>query len=216
MEIDSEVKAHLKKYSENKPSRGLPIELVSGKPFYPTNPSSEDVDIRDIAHSLSLINRYGGHTRKPYSVAQHSWYISHLVSNSSAIYGLMHDTPEYVLGDIVRPLKHDWPQYEGYENEVAKKICEKFNIFPSSWPMEILNHDIKICYTERRDLMNHTGETDWGSPIEPHSIKLRFWSWRKARRKFLLRFYELTGDGLLKRAFKVFRDEIGYILNKRF
>lgn len=52
--------------------RGDFICTYTGRKFYPLDPRPEDVCIEDIAHALALVNRFGGHTRVPYSVAQHS------------------------------------------------------------------------------------------------------------------------------------------------
>ena len=52
------------------------IETYSGKRFYILDPRPQDVDIVDIAHALSLLTRFTGHTREFYSVAQHSVLVS--------------------------------------------------------------------------------------------------------------------------------------------
>ena len=65
------VDKHMSKY-DDVGERGLNIRLYSGKPYFPFDPHVEDIDIVDIAHALSLTNRFGGHTKFPVSVAQHS------------------------------------------------------------------------------------------------------------------------------------------------
>ena len=52
------------------------IQTYSGKKFYPLDPRPEDIDIRDIAHALSLNCRFNGHCRCFYSVAEHSVGVS--------------------------------------------------------------------------------------------------------------------------------------------
>jgi hypothetical protein len=63
-----------------------------------------DVDIRDIAHALSLVNRFTGHTKYPYSVAQHSVMVSRMVQPEHAMWGLLQDAREAYLGYVARPL----------------------------------------------------------------------------------------------------------------
>lgn len=215
MTVEEQVKQHLLKYSESSGDRGLNMELVSGKPFYPEYPREEDIDIRDVAHSLSMITRYGGQVRKYYSVGQHSVIVSRLVHPDNALEGLMHDAPEYALGDIIRPIKYKFKEFNELEGRTWKIFAKKYGM-KEKIPNDVVTTDIRICYTERRDLMNHTGETDWGNEIEPHDFKIRAWGWRKSRRKFLSRFYQLNGYNLAERIFFVIRDEIGYLLNKRF
>jgi hypothetical protein len=84
------------------------ILTYTGKRFSLADPHPEQVDINDIAHALSLVNRWGGHTRMPYSVAAHSVMVADLVAKIApdlALAALLHDAPEAYLGDVCRPLK---------------------------------------------------------------------------------------------------------------
>lgn len=67
-----------------------------------------EADIRDVAHSLSRLCRFNGHTEVTYSVAQHSLLVASVVAQTHpdlAIVGLLHDAHEAYLGDISRPVK---------------------------------------------------------------------------------------------------------------
>ena len=57
------------------------IRTFTGRTFWPLDPKPEDLDIRDIAHALSLVCRFTGHTRSFYSVADHSLRVSYLAEN---------------------------------------------------------------------------------------------------------------------------------------
>jgi hypothetical protein len=91
-------------------------------------PHSADIDVRDIAHALSLTNRFGGHTNEPYSVAAHSCHVSRLVPQRWALHALLHDAAEAYLGDLVKPLKHLVSGFAALEMEVDGAIAERFGL----------------------------------------------------------------------------------------
>jgi hypothetical protein len=88
----------------------------TGKLINPLALRAEDVDIRDIAHGLALVNRFGGHTRFPLPVAQHAVHVSQVMFKLSkdidsfrsalAWIGLHHDDSDTYIGDMPRLLKH--------------------------------------------------------------------------------------------------------------
>ena len=77
---------------------------ASGLGFDPEDPKPEAIVIEDIAHALSNICRFGGHTGSFYSVAQHSVLVSLHTNAKFARAGLMHDASEAYIGDIIRPV----------------------------------------------------------------------------------------------------------------
>lgn len=124
------------------------IQTFTGKRVVPTNVGTDDVEIRDIAHSLSLINRFTGHTPKPYSVAQHSFLVSCLCPKEFRLWGLLHDAPEAYISDISRPLKLHFAASSGSwlkdtERRVMDSICLKYN----------LQRDEPKCVKEADDTM---------------------------------------------------------------
>ncbi len=81
-----------------------------GREFDFADPQVEDVHIRDIAHALATIPRFGGHPDERYSVGQHSLLVCDIVCGELkrpdlARAALLHDAAEAYTGDIVRPLK---------------------------------------------------------------------------------------------------------------
>jgi 5'-deoxynucleotidase YfbR-like HD superfamily hydrolase len=82
----------------------------SGVHFPIIDPGTEHIKLRDIAHALSLINRYGGHTKYRYSVGLHCLLGAEQMKKDghndlTILYFLLHDAPEAYYGDIPRPLK---------------------------------------------------------------------------------------------------------------
>jgi 5'-deoxynucleotidase YfbR-like HD superfamily hydrolase len=88
--------------------------MLSGRRLDLLEPSPLDVEIADIAHCLARVARWNGQTRGPhaFSVAQHSVLVERLVADLSPRMGrearlmaLLHDAPEYVVGDLISPFK---------------------------------------------------------------------------------------------------------------
>lgn len=95
------------------------------------NPTPDMMDINEIAHALSHICRFGGHSPEHYSVAQHSILVSYLAPMDLAFPALMHDAAEAYCNDITKPWKNFIGNpYVDKEKEFEKLICEKFGINP--------------------------------------------------------------------------------------
>ncbi len=83
--------------------------------------------IEDIAVSLSNICRFGGHTKKFYSVAQHSVLVMHLAPAELKKEALMHDASEAYLGDVINPLKNILGEvYENIESWFMEALAMQF------------------------------------------------------------------------------------------
>jgi len=166
------------------------IQTYTGKAFYPLSPKVEDVDILDIAHALSNICRFTGHTNCFYSVAEHSVLVSNSVSPEVALQGLLHDSSEAYLTDIARPIKPFLTNYQTYENKLLEIIFIRFGLnFPIS--SEVKEADNRILLNERNELMKPP-PMSWELNCEPLSnIRIYGLSPRVAENLFLSRFYEL-------------------------
>ena len=107
------------------------IITYTGKLFDPTNPNISDIDLKDIAHALSLRCRRNGHVTHFYAVAQHSisCYKEAKARNHSKhvqLACLLHDCSEAYLSDITRPIKPKLPQYLIMEDKLQNMIWQKF------------------------------------------------------------------------------------------
>ena len=89
--------------------------MLSGRRLDILNPSPLDIEIEDIAHGLARVSRWNGQTRgkHSFSVAQHSVMVERLVRVNAPkldqkwyLAALLHDAPEYVIGDMITPFKH--------------------------------------------------------------------------------------------------------------
>jgi hypothetical protein len=127
---------------------------ATGRQVFVTDPQPEDIVVADIAQALSRICRFGGHVRNFYSVAQHSVWVSERLPERLMRKGLLHDAPEAYLGDVVRPLKRELPDYVRLEALWWKAICERFQL-PEEGDAEVKAVDLRALMTERRDLTYH-------------------------------------------------------------
>ena len=161
------------------------IQTYTGKKFHPFAPRPEEICLEEIAHALSMICRYGGHTDKFYSVAQHSILMCNLgVGDRSWL--LMHDAAEAYIGDIVLPLKRCLPEMAILEEMILNVVAEKFGMTPISetnW-LDIHKSDIKIGATEKRDLLHV--DMDWDIELpEPYDYIIKPISQQEAKKEFL-------------------------------
>ena len=170
------------------------INVYSGQKYYPLDPRESEVDIVDIAHSLSLLCRYNGHIRKFYSVAEHCYLISQCVPSKYALEGLLHDASEAYTSDVPRPLKYatELSLFREIENLNTKVIYKKFNLsYPES--AIVKEYDARIVANEKNNLfknLNVDFRTDKYPEIE--GLKIKGWSPKTAKLKYLERFCELT------------------------
>lgn len=89
-----------------------------------------DFRLSDIAHALSNVCRFNGHTSRFYSVAQHSILVSEImrIKGADPFEGLMHDGTEAYLGDIASPFKAQLPDYREFEATLDRKLRNQFNL----------------------------------------------------------------------------------------
>ena len=165
------------------------IQTWTGKPFRPLNPDPGSIDIRDIAHALSLLCRFNGHCNEFYSVAQHSLIISRVVPPQHALWGLLHDAAEAYISDLPRPVKRQVPDFVAFEDRLLECIMQRYEL---PWPMppEVKRADDVLLATEQRDLMVPPPRP-WGLPAEPLPERIVPLSAPRAEAAFLARFDEL-------------------------
>lgn len=141
------------------------IQTYTGKQFWPLDPRPEHICIEDIAHALSNLCRYTGHTNKFYCVAQHSCFASHLVPSKFALWGLLHDAAEAYIGDMSRPLKGMLPEFKQIENKIMIAVCGKFGLFFPE-PPAVKQIDDALLATEMQTFMEKPPKP-WTLPEPP-------------------------------------------------
>jgi uncharacterized protein len=187
--------------------------MLSGRRLDLIDPSPLDVEIADIAHGLARVARWNGQTKGPeiFSVAQHSLLVEALFaacevppSGGARLAALLHDAPEYVIGDMISPFKAAiGGDYKRIEARLKRAILIRFGL-PAETPDE-LNRRIKIAdrtsaYLEATALAGFSiaearklfGEPDL--PIRDFAGYLQSMRPADAEARFLARFAELDAE----------------------
>jgi hypothetical protein len=169
-------------------------QTYTGKQFFPMDPRPEEVFIVDVAHALSQICRFGGHTSKLYSVGQHSVLVARKVLEvdpENAFTALLHDAQEAYIGDMVNPLKKSQAEYREVEQRLWEVIAEKWDL-PFELPQSVMEADLRMCATEARSLLRWPPPADWSlSHVEPYPDTIIPWEPPAAELEFLRMFHIL-------------------------
>jgi uncharacterized protein len=114
--------------------------MLSGRRLDLLDPSPLDIEIEDIAHGLARVARWNGQTRgdHAFSVAQHCVLVERLfahanpfASKAQRLSALLHDAPEYVVGDMISPFKAALGvDYKAFENRLLGAIHVRFGLAP--------------------------------------------------------------------------------------
>ena len=122
----------------------------TGRIVFLFRPMPEDYSsIDEIAHQLARINRYAGayEGRESYSVAQHSVNVALLCPPHLALNGLLHDTSEIHLSDIIAPFKHHLADYQAVEELHEEAIATTWRLAPDP-DHEVKKADRNLLYWE--------------------------------------------------------------------
>lgn len=120
--------------------------MLSGRRLDLLDPTPVDIEIEDIAHGLAFVARWNGQTRGdwPYSVAEHSLLVEQIFTRSNPGIGarwqlaaLLHDAPEYVIGDMISPVKAAvGPGYGALDEKLTAAVHLRFGL-PAMLPAPI-------------------------------------------------------------------------------
>lgn len=141
------------------------IRTYTGKKFYPMDPQPEAIDIKDIAHALSLVCRGNGHVKTFFSVAQHCINCAmeaeaRGLSQRVVLGCLIHDASEAYMSDVPRPFKQFLGEYLAQEEKLLEVVYSKF--LGSSLTEEekriIKQIDDDMLYYDLRELLEEPQE----------------------------------------------------------
>ena len=176
--------------------------MLSGRRLDLLDPSPSDIEIADIAHGLARVARWNGQTigDHAFSVAQHALVVERIAA------ALLHDAPEYVIGDLISPFKAAVGlDYKAFEVRLLQAIHRRFGlppILPEAIVARIKQADRVAAYFEATVLAGFSLEEAgrfFGEPTRlPEDLRqtlgaLRPHSSAVAQAAFMERFNALVG-----------------------
>jgi 5'-deoxynucleotidase YfbR-like HD superfamily hydrolase len=184
--------------------------MLSGRRLDLLDPSPLDVEIEDIAHGLARVARWNGQTSGAhiFSVAQHTLLVEAIARRRASLDRsarraiLLHDAPEYVVGDMITPFKAViGDSYKAVEHRLLAAIHVRFGL-PPALPTEltrmIKSADRAAAYLEATRLAGFKlpeAQRFFGTPPDiPASFErdyLGSWNAKDAEARYLKRFAEL-------------------------
>jgi 5'-deoxynucleotidase YfbR-like HD superfamily hydrolase len=185
--------------------------MQSGRRLDLLDPSPLDIEIEDIAHGLARVARWNGQTSGAhiFSVAQHTLLVDALARRRTRLDArarlaiLLHDAPEYVIGDMITPFKAViGDAYKAVENRLLGAIHLRFGLpplLPAELSRLIKSSDRAAAYLEATRLAGFTlpeAKRFFGTPPEVSAALERDyltpWSAKDAQARYLKRFAELA------------------------
>lgn len=120
--------------------------MLSGRRLDLLDPTPVDIEIVDIAHGLAFVARWNGQTKGDfaYSVAEHSLLVEQIFTTQNPkaptkwrLAALLHDAPEYVIGDMISPVKAAvGPGYGALDDRLAAAVHIRFGL-PAQVPADV-------------------------------------------------------------------------------
>jgi uncharacterized protein len=185
--------------------------MLSGRRLDLIDPSPLDIEIADIAHGLARVARWNGQTSGAhiFSVAQHTLLVEAVlraerprIDTKLRLAALLHDAPEYVIGDMISPFKAVLGgDYKVVEKRLLSAIHIRFGLpaeLSAGITLQIKNADRGAAYLEATMLAGFSESEarrlfgrDPGLPESARDDYLTPWSAAKAEKRFLARFNSL-------------------------
>ena len=182
--------------------------MLSGRRLDLLHPSPFDIEIEDIAHGLARVARWNGQTvgEHAFSVAQHSIVVEEVCAHLDPalapgwrLAALLHDAPEYVIGDMISPFKAALGfDYKSFEHGLETAIHLRFGLPPAppaAVKALIKRADRVSAYFEAVQLAGFSvaeGRSLFGDPPEGYALVLTPLAASPAQARYLERFHILS------------------------
>lgn len=167
-------------------ARQAMIQLADGKMFAPLAPEPEHMGPGAIACGLANACRFGGQTRRYYSVAQHSVLVALLAPDAIEVqrYALLHDAEEaFGLPDLPTPMKPFFPQFVEAQGRIGLMVLKRYGVDPGLKRL-VKPYDTLALAIEKRDLKEASAGYLHDLPAAPGDVRIRPLTPRPAERLF--------------------------------
>lgn len=170
------------------------IETYNGEHFTLDPNDFSGVNIHNLGHALSGVNRFNSHTIRMYSVAEHAVHVASMLPPELQLIGLLHDGSEAFIQDIPSPFKQFLPDYAKMEDLIQTKVYRAFKLDPD-WVAEVYpavkRIDSMMCQIEATQLLHSKGAgwaEDHGHPgiscLAPEQAEALFmWAYVRITKK---------------------------------
>jgi hypothetical protein len=182
---------------EARTSRAM-IQLADGTMFAPLAPDPERMSPQAIACGLANACRFGGQTRRYYSVAQHSVLVAALAPDDIKVqrYALLHDAEEaFGLPDLPTPMKPFFPQFVEAQDRIGLLVLERYGVDPDLKRV-VKPYDTLALAIEKRDLKDASDGYLHDLPHPPDHVRIHPLTPRPAERLFRLAMGRVFEAGL--------------------
>lgn len=200
-----------KKSARAKPAMRAWQRMLSGRRLDLLDPSPLDIEVEDIAHGLARVARWNGQTHGAhiFSVAQHTLLVEAVlrtqtprVDHRVRLAAMLHDAPEYVIGDMISPFKAViGGSYKIVEKRLLSAIHIRFGlpaVLPAEIEAQIKAADMGAAYLEATHLAGFAEAEakrlfgrDPKLPAATEKDYVTPWSAGRAEKQFLARFKTL-------------------------
>jgi hypothetical protein len=182
--------------------------MLSGRRLNLLDPSPFDIEIEDIAHGLARVARWNGQTtgEHGFSVAQHSIVVEEIAAFIEPaleakwrLAALLHDAPEYVIGDMISPFKAALGvDYRAFEDRLEAAIHLRFGLppkTPAAVKAVIKQADIACAFFEATQLAGFTKAEAlklFGSPPPGYTLAIEPWPASEAQARYVAHYERLA------------------------
>jgi 5'-deoxynucleotidase YfbR-like HD superfamily hydrolase len=181
--------------------------MLSGRRLDLLDPSPMDIEIADIAHGLARVARWNGQTvgDHGFSVAQHSMVVEEIAAHLDPkldvrwrLAALLHDAPEYVIGDMISPFKAALGiDYKIFEDRLETAIHVRFGLpakTPAAVKALIKKADRACAFFEATQLAGFAHDESlalFGVPPSGYHLQIEPWPAAEAERRYVERFEQM-------------------------
>jgi 5'-deoxynucleotidase YfbR-like HD superfamily hydrolase len=191
------------------------IETFTGKRVLIKNTKPKSINIYDIARGLAMTVRFNGQLDDFFCVGQHCINVKNMLKSMGEpppvqMYGLLHDAPEFALGDLVRPVKIMLPSFKKLETGVMKAVLKALGLrkqlaltkeqlksvkFADNYQVIIERLALKSAACKKNG-WNDFGPQPRELGMDPKAKrkKLICMSWKTAEKKYLKEFKKLKAE----------------------